>query len=112
MVSAAVSEFTKKSISGTPVFIASKSYCPYCNATKELLFKTLGLKPTDEKINVIELNERDDGAEIQEELEKISGQRTVPNIFIGGKHIGGNSDIQALHKSGKLVPLLKEVNVL
>lgn len=36
----------------------------------------------------------------------------MPNTFIGGKSVGGNSDIQALHKSGKLVPLLKEVGAI
>lgn len=37
----------------------------------------------------------DDGAAIQDALQDISGQRTVPNIFIAKKHIGGNSDLQA-----------------
>lgn len=33
----------------------------------------------------------------------------MPNVFIGGKSYGGNSDIEELHKNEKLVPLLKEV---
>jgi glutaredoxin 3 len=36
----------------------------------------------------------------------------VPNTFINGKSVGGNSDIQALHKAGKLEPLLKQVGAL
>lgn len=40
------------------------------------------------------------------------GQRTVPNVFIGGKSYGGNSDIQELHKNEKLVPLLHEAGAL
>ena len=42
----------------------------------------------------------------------LKGQRTVPNTFIGGKSVGGNSDIQALHSADKLVPLLKETGAL
>ena len=37
----------------------------------------------------------DDGSAIQSTLQEITGQRTVPNIFIGKQHIGGNSDLQA-----------------
>lgn len=36
----------------------------------------------------------DDGSAIQSTLQEITGQRTVPNIFIGKQHIGGNSDLQ------------------
>jgi glutaredoxin 3 len=52
----------------------------------------------------------DDGSAIQAYLEKKSGQRTVPNIFIGGEHIGGNSDLQA--KKGQLNTLLKEAGAI
>jgi len=37
----------------------------------------------------------EDGAAIQDALEEITGQRSVPNIFIAQQHIGGNSDLQA-----------------
>ena len=40
----------------------------------------------------------DDGAALQDALEDITGQRSVPNIFIEQKHIGGNSDLQAQKK--------------
>ena len=42
----------------------------------------------------------------------INGQRTVPNIYIKQKHIGGNSDLQSLSKAGKLDALLKDAGVL
>jgi glutaredoxin 3 len=47
----------------------------------------------------------DDGSAIQDALAEISNQRTVPNIFIQQKHIGGNSDLQA--KKSQLPELLK-----
>ncbi|QPG74970.1 hypothetical protein FOA43_002309 [Brettanomyces nanus] len=72
------------------VFVASKSYCPYCRATKQF-FSTVY-----PDAYVIELDETPDGDEIQDYLYQKTGQRTVPNVFIGGKHIGGNSDVQAL----------------
>ena len=48
----------------------------------------------------------DNGSEVQAALLDISGQRTVPNVFIKGKHLGGNDDSQAAARSGKLKELL------
>ncbi|KAJ5084500.1 hypothetical protein NUU61_009079 [Penicillium alfredii] len=86
------------------VVVFSKSYCPYCNATKQLL-NELGAKYT-----ALELDQVDDGSAIQSALQEISSQRTVPNVFISQKHIGGNSDLQA--KKRDLPALLKEAGAL
>lgn len=94
-------------IAGHKVFIASKSYCPYCNATKSL-FSSLDAQD----VEILDLDELDDGREIQDALYSITNQRTVPNIFIGGEHIGGNSDVQALMKKGELKSKLQKVGSL
>jgi len=93
-------------VSSNPVVVFSKSYCPYCRKVKELLTK-LGAKQT-----VIELDIENDGNEIQSALAGWTGQRTVPNVFIGGKHIGGCDDTVSKNNSGKLVPLLKAAGAL
>jgi glutaredoxin 3 len=91
-----------------PVVVYSKTHCPYCQRTKALL-TSLDVKG----LKVIELDTLgDEGKQIQDELYEITSQRTVPNIFIGGKHIGGNSDIQKLETTGKLRDLLKEAGAL
>ncbi|KAI0007123.1 putative glutaredoxin [Xylariaceae sp. FL0662B] len=86
------------------VAVFSKSYCPYCAASKKLL-DNVGAK-----YEVVELDEVSDGSAIQAALYEISGQRTVPNIWIDKKHIGGNSDLQA--KSGELKGLLEAAGAL
>ncbi|KAF9885485.1 hypothetical protein FE257_012812 [Aspergillus nanangensis] len=86
------------------VAVFSKSHCPYCKASKSLLTE-LGAK-----MNVVELDKIDDGAALQAALLEISGQRTVPNIFIKQKHIGGNSDLQAIR--AQLPGMLKEAGAL
>ncbi len=53
-----------------------------------------------------------DGSAVQDALEEISGQRTVPNVYISKKHVGGNSDVQNLSSSGKLRALLTEAGAL
>jgi len=52
----------------------------------------------------------EDGAALQDALEDITGQRSVPNIFIEQKHIGGNSDLQA--KKGQLDGLLRNAGAI
>jgi len=52
----------------------------------------------------------EDGAALQDALEDITGQRSVPNIFIEQKHIGGNSDLQA--KKGELDDLLRSAGAI
>lgn len=51
-----------------------------------------------------------DGAALQDALEEITGQRSVPNIFIKQQHIGGNSDLQA--KKSQLPDLLKQAGAV
>jgi glutaredoxin 3 len=88
--------------------IFSKSYCPYCKATKELLTEILQQEKFSKvRMDVVELDKFPDpetGAEIQAYLEKRTGQRTVPNVFIDKQHVGGNSDVQAKHQEGGLEP--------
>jgi glutaredoxin 3 len=97
-------------IDGNPVMVFSKSYCPYCNNAKRILDEQKA------KYKAIELNQEDDGDTIQDALKKMTGQRTVPNIFIGGVHIGGNSDLEAVAANGKngktLEALLAEAGAL
>lgn len=101
MVTAQTKQKVEALIKDKPIFIASKSYCPYCTKTKA----TVG--DITKEAYILELDTIDDGAEIQEALLEITGQRTVPNVFIAGEHIGGNSDVQTLHSAGGLVPKIK-----
>ncbi|KAH8168215.1 hypothetical protein CIB48_g39 [Xylaria polymorpha] len=100
----AAKDKAQKIINENAVAVFSKSYCPYCNASKQLL-NSLGAKYYS-----IELDKVDDGAAIQSALQELSGQTTVPNIYIAQKHVGGNSDLQA--KSGELKTILKELGAL
>ncbi len=83
----------------------SKSYCPYCKATKSTLDRH------GAKYEHLELDQEEDGSELQNALYEITGQRTVPNVFINKDHIGGNSDLQA-HEGRDLDDLLKAAGAL
>jgi glutaredoxin 3 len=53
-----------------------------------------------------------DGTDQQNALAELTSQRTVPNVFIGGKHVGGNDATQALHRDGKLNAMLKAAGAI
>ena len=76
-------------IADNKCIVFSKSHCPFCTKTKTLLEN----KGILSKCKVVELDKIANGAEIQATLKGISGQGTVPNVFINGKHIGGNSEV-------------------
>jgi len=103
-----VTTFVEKKIAGSHVVIFAKTFCPYCkNAIRMLqdLRKEMAKAWT---IDIIQLNEQpeDDGYKIQTELLTKTGRKSVPNIFIGGQAVGGNSDIVFLHERDLLVPKL------
>ena len=71
--------------------------CSYCSAAKTLLKqKNIAFKEHDASFN----------ADLRAEMVQKSGRSTFPQIFIGGKHIGGFDDMNALHRAGSLDALL------
>jgi len=80
------------------VLMYATGVCPYC-VRAEMLLKSKGV--TDiEKIRV------DLDPQQREEMMQKTGRRTVPQIYIGGTHVGGYAERAALDRSGKLDPLL------
>jgi glutaredoxin 3 len=75
----------------------SKSWCPYCVRARSLL----QAKGAD--IEEIDIEEHPDR---RAEMISRSGRRTVPQIFIGERHIGGSDDLHALNAAGGLDALL------
>ncbi|XP_078439558.1 glutaredoxin family protein [Wolffia australiana] len=100
--SSSVDKFVKKTVASHEIVIFSKSYCPYCRRAKAV-FKELSKVPY-----VVELDEREDGDDIQQALIKVVGKRTVPQVFINGKHIGGSDDTVEAYADGSLAKLLGE----
>ncbi|KAG0165900.1 hypothetical protein DFQ30_007877, partial [Apophysomyces sp. BC1015] len=96
---AQIEQIVEEIIKTNKIAVFSKSYCPYCVKAKQLLRK-LG-----KEFFVIELDQKDDGAAIQQYLLELTGQRTVPSIFVNGTHIGGCDDLFSANDSGKFMQL-------
>ncbi len=80
------------------VEIYSKSFCSYCERAKRLL--------ESKQVEFSEYSIDWDAGKRQEMIQRSNGRTTVPQIFIGGRHIGGCSDLMALEGDGKLNSLL------
>ena len=80
------------------VEIYTKAFCGYCSRAKRLLDG----KGVDYEEYDITLG----GPKRAEMLQRTHGRSTVPQIFIGDRHVGGSDDLHELERSGRLDPLL------
>jgi glutaredoxin 3 len=85
-------------VSQPVIVVYATGWCPYCQRVRGLLTKK-GLEFTE--IDV------DEGGKLREEMIVRSGRRTVPQIFVGDKHVGGCDDLFALDGSGELDRLIQ-----
>ncbi len=82
------------------VEIYTTPFCPYCHAAKRLLQKKGAV--------FVETDVSRDPVQRQEMMRRAGGRHTVPQIFIGGQHVGGSDDIHLLDHQGRLDPLLAD----
>ena len=80
------------------VVIYTGDLCIHCNWAIELLNK--------KKIEFTEYNVAKDSSKREEMFKKSNGAKTIPQIFIGEHHVGGNAELQVLESNGKLDSLL------
>jgi len=82
----------------SPVTIYTTPWCPYCHRAKALLAR--------KGVSFDEVDVSGDAALRQAMSERAHGRRTVPQIFVGERHVGGCDDLHELERQGKLDPLL------
>lgn len=84
---------------GVPVTIYTTGWCGFCMQAKTLLTRK-GVAFTEIDVG--------DGPGLREEMVTRSGRRTVPQVFIGDRHLGGLDELAAAERSGELNRLLEE----
>jgi glutaredoxin len=87
------------------VIIFSKSYCPYSTKAKRILLEEYTIVPSP---FVVELDLHPLGPKLQDCLAKNTGRRTVPNVLVNGRSIGGGDDMEALDSAGELSSKIKD----
>jgi len=80
------------------VEIYTKSTCGFCHAAKRLLLS--------KSVSFVETDILENPDKRPEMIDRAGGRSTVPQIFIGGEHVGGFDDLASADSSGKLAKLL------
>lgn len=80
------------------VEIYTSPFCGYCHAAKRLL--------KSKNVSFTEIDVMGDAAKRQAMMARANGGHTVPQIFIGDRHVGGYDEMNALNRAGKLDALL------
>ncbi|KAL1886396.1 60S ribosomal protein L9B [Paecilomyces lecythidis] len=88
----------------SPIIVFSKSYCPYSAKAKNILLEKYNIVPAP---FVVELDLHPLGQKLQLLLARNTGRKTVPNILVNGRSIGGGDDIAALDQEQQLGAKLK-----
>lgn len=88
------------------MIIFSKSFCPYSKRAKGVLLEKYSIDPPP---YVVELDEHPLGAKIQARLGELTGRKTVPNIMINKKSIGGGDEIAELDARKTLIDKFKSM---
>jgi glutaredoxin 3 len=81
------------------VVMYSTAFCGYCQRARNLLER--------KGVNVREIKVDEDAGQRAIMLKRSGGRRTVPQIFIGERHVGGYDELAALDRAGELDPLLR-----
>ena len=81
------------------VLMYASQFCPYCHRARALL---------DKKGVNYQLIDVDRDPQLRQQMRDRSGRHTVPQIFIGDRHIGGYDDLAALDRAARLDPLLQD----
>ena len=89
-------------MSAAPVVMYSTAFCGYCQRARNLLER--------KGVAVQEIKVDEDFRERETMMKRSGGRRTVPQIFIGEKHVGGYDDLAALDRSGELDALLTQTS--
>ena len=101
-----IESFVNEMIKSHKTAIFSKTTCPFCAKVKEL-FKSL-----NEQYAVVELDQIDEGPAIRDLLFERTGQKTVPNVYVRGVHLGGCDNTLNAHAEGRLARLLAPEQVV
>jgi glutaredoxin 3 len=81
------------------IVIYTQPWCPYCSRAKKIL--------ESKGVAFREIKASHGTPERKESIRRSGGQTSVPQIFIGGQHVGGCDELMALDAAGKLDPMLR-----
>ena len=98
-------DFVKNLVKENAIVIFSKSWCPYWQDAISIL------ENTGVDFLIYDVESEKDGSKVYAALKKIVKRTTVPQTFIGGKHVGGCDDLTDELEEGKLAKRLDDLGL-
>jgi cysteine synthase A len=102
--------FVEAAIAEEPVVLFALEWCEFCWSVRKL-FGKLGLPYRSVDLDSVEYQEGDQGGKIRAVLAHRIGATTIPQIFVGGQHMGGCTDLFDAMRSGALQERLKDCGI-
>ena len=90
----------------SPIILFSKTYCPHSRRAKDLLIHKYKIVPAP---FVVELDTHPLGSRLQDALKTTTGRRTVPNVLVSGRSIGGADEVTELEANGQLMEKIRSM---
>jgi cysteine synthase A len=103
-------QFVDEVIVDEPVVLFALEWCEFCWSVRKL-FAALGIEYRSIDLDSVEYQENDRGGMIRAVLAERTGAKTIPQIFIGGKHIGGCTELFEAYRSGSMQRDLEDIGV-
>jgi len=101
-------EFVESQVQSYKILVVSKMRCAACIKAKQLLREVASKTGVDIRVFEVDKYELQCTKGIMKYLCAQTGINTVPQIYINGRFVGGNDDIQRLHREGRLIPLVMQ----
>jgi cysteine synthase A len=102
--------FVSETIAQQPVVMFALEWCEFCWSVRKL-FDELGIEYHSVDLDSVAYQKDDRGGRIRAVLAERTGSVTIPQIFIGGEHVGGCTELFDMHCDGKLLRKLDEIRV-
>jgi cysteine synthase A len=93
-----------------PVMLFALEWCEFCWSVRKM-FDEFEIPYNVVELDSVEYQEDNKGGDIRKAIEQRTGLKTIPQIYVGGKHIGGATEVFDAYKDGSLQQLLEENNV-
>lgn len=100
----------KETIAGNPVVLYALEWCEFCWSVRKM-FQEAGIAYLSVDLDSVAYQENDRGGQLRAALREVTGAATIPQIFIGGEHIGGATETLDASNSGELAQRLSEIGV-
>jgi len=102
--------FVRETVATEPVVMFALEWCEFCWSARKL-FAELGIEYCSIDLDSVAYQQDDRGGKVREVLAEWTGAVTIPQIFVGGEHVGGCTDLLDAYGDGSLLRKLDELGV-